>query len=305
MRRRSRSMKQCLRRAGGAITQWSRKSCAASSSRWKTLPSQQCRAWPPVTRSRNVCFKKNLQEGDDRPQGARSRPLQRPSLPQLPEHLGGDVVEDGQYGLLRIKERPGLRPWAAMVRRQGRRRVHRRPRICCRRQRMCALGWVLPPRWRAAALVKPSSIHLSNSPDDSASGIYTPGHVAKDFVERSCHKLLGVLTRSGKRSLHLLFRHELRVIFLKAAVRARESKIVGQGLVVLDMHPEHPLAARALSPEVPGIVGGHRDLHRHSAALFTDDLRPIGHSVTDWPGHRRIPPCRSSKSDGRHAAVGT
>jgi hypothetical protein len=80
------------------------------------------------------------------------------------------------------------------------------------------------------------------------------------------------------------------VILLKAAVRARESKIVGQGLVVFDMHPENPLAARALSPEVPGIVGGHRDVHRHSAALFTDDLRPIGHSVTDWPGHRRISP---------------
>jgi hypothetical protein len=48
-------------------------------------------------------FQKCLQDGDDERQGARSCPLQGTSLPQMPEHIGGDVVEHGQYGLLRIE----------------------------------------------------------------------------------------------------------------------------------------------------------------------------------------------------------
>src|SRR5712691_3225887 len=61
-------------------------------------------------------FQECLEDGDDGRQGARSCPLQGPSLPQLPEHIGGHVVEHGQYGLLRVESVLGYylgRQWSA------------------------------------------------------------------------------------------------------------------------------------------------------------------------------------------------
>jgi len=58
--------------------------------------------------------------------------------------------------------------------------------------------------------------------------------------------------------------------------------------VVLDVHSEEVLAARTLAPDVTGVVRRQSDVHGHGAAVVTDDLGAVGHSVADETAHLHI-----------------